>query len=175
LIFLELNSFETIIRALNGSGVRYLVVGGMAVVVHGHGRMTHDLDLVIALDHDNVLRAFAALQGLDYRPRVPVTAAQFADPAQRQAWIEHKNMTVLNLYSDRFRTTPVDLFVQEPFDFDRAYENAHVADLDGIAVHVVDLATLIAMKQVADRTIDRDDIRHLRILQDQCDREGGLP
>lgn len=102
-------------------------------------------------------------------------AAQFADPAQQQAWIEHKNMTVLSLYSDRFRTTPVDLFVQEPFDFDRANENAHVVDLDGIAVRVVDLATLIAMKRTADRAIDRDDIRHLQILQDQCDREGDLP
>lgn len=172
---MELNSFEAIIRALNGNEVRYLVVGGMAVVVHGHGRMTHDLDLVVALDRDNVLRAFAALQGLDYRPRVPVTAAQFADPAQRQVWIEQKHMTVLNLYSDRFRTTPVDLFVQEPFDFDRAYENAHVVDLDGVPVRVVDLATLIAMKQTAGRAIDRDDISHLQILKAQSDREVDLP
>ena len=51
---MEVRSFEAIAGALNSQGVRYLVVGGMAVVAHGHGRMTHDLDLVISLDLDDV-------------------------------------------------------------------------------------------------------------------------
>lgn len=36
---------------------------------------------------------------LGYRPRQPVTGAQFADAALRRQWIETKNMQVLNLYS----------------------------------------------------------------------------
>ena len=41
---MEVRSFEAIVGALNDHGVRYLLVGGMAVEAHGHGRMTHDLD-----------------------------------------------------------------------------------------------------------------------------------
>lgn len=162
---MELTSFEAIIGALAEHEVRYLIVGGMAVVVHGHGRMTHDLDLVIELEYDNVQRAFTALAGLGYQPRVPVTAAQFADPAERRSWIEHKHMTVLNLYSDRFRTTPIDLFVEEPFEFASAHARAHVQALGDLEVRVVDLATLIQMKQAAGRAIDLDDVRQLQLLQ----------
>jgi hypothetical protein len=45
--------------ALGQAQARYLVVGGVAVVLHGHPRFTADLDLVVALDPDNVRRVFA--------------------------------------------------------------------------------------------------------------------
>ena len=162
---MQLQSFKAIMGALNTHDVRCLLVGGMAVVAHGHGRMTHDLDLVIKLERENILRTFQALAGLDYRPRVPVTAEAFADPNIRQGWIDEKNMTVLNLYSERFRTTPVDLFVEEPFDFEDTYARAHVADVEGVTVRFVDLATLIAMKESAGRPIDLDDVRNLKLLE----------
>jgi predicted nucleotidyltransferase len=164
---MELRSFESIMAALAAQDVRFLVVGGMAVVAHGHGRLTHDLDLVIDLERDNILRTFAALASLGYQPRVPVTAENFADPAQRRFWIDEKNMTVLNLYSDQLRATPVDLFVTEPFDFATAYERAHLTEIDGVPFRFVDLATLIAMKEAAGRAVDLDDVRHLRLLLDE--------
>lgn len=43
------------------AGVRYLVAGGLAVNAHGYVRFTADIDLVIALDADNIISAFAAL------------------------------------------------------------------------------------------------------------------
>jgi len=49
--------------------VRYLVVGGLAVVAHGHARFTGDLDLVLDLDPANALRAVETLAALDYRPK----------------------------------------------------------------------------------------------------------
>ena len=126
--------------------------------------MTHGLDLVIKLERENIIRSFQALAGLDYRPRVPVTAEAFADPNIRRGRIEEKNMTVLNLHSERFRTTPVDLFVEEPFDFEDKYVRAHVAEVERVTVRFVDLATLIAMKESAGRPIDLDDVRNLKLL-----------
>lgn len=164
---MELRSFEAIMEALNRHRVRCLLVGGMAVVAHGHGRMTHDLDLVVKLEKDDILGAFRALAELGYAPRVPVTAEGFADPATRRGWIENKNMTVLNFYSDRFRTTPVDVFVEEPFDFDTAYARAEIAEVEGVTVRYVDIETLIAMKEAAGRPIDLDDARQLRRLAGQ--------
>ena len=77
-----------IFAALEQSGTRYLVVGGVAVVLHGYPRFTADLDLVLALDPANLRLALDALAQLGYRPRAPVALDEFLDPATRQRWIE---------------------------------------------------------------------------------------
>ncbi|MDO9694781.1 MAG: hypothetical protein Q7W56_08615 [Candidatus Latescibacteria bacterium] len=81
-------------------------------------------------------------------------------------WIEEKGMTVLNLYSEQYRATPVDIFVEEPFDFDAVEARSHVADVEGVTFRYVDIETLIRMKETAGRPVDRDDVRQLRMLQD---------
>ena len=155
--------FENIVRVLNDANVRYLVVGGIAVVAHGYGRVTFDLDLVLHLQPDNVVRAFRALNTLGYLPRVPVTAEQFADEENRRRWIRERGMTVLNLYSDSQRTTPIDVFVAEPFDFDVTYVRSIEQPCGGGPFRVVDIETLIRMKEAAGRPKDLDDVAHLRM------------
>ncbi|CUS36599.1 hypothetical protein [Candidatus Nitrospira nitrificans] len=49
---MKLTSFEAIVRALNDAGIRYLVVGGLAVNAHGYLRFTKDADFVIQLIPD---------------------------------------------------------------------------------------------------------------------------
>jgi hypothetical protein len=65
---------EAIAKSLNDADVEFIVVGGIAVIEHGYGRNTFDLDIVIHLQEDAVIRVFAALARLGYRPRVPITA-----------------------------------------------------------------------------------------------------
>ncbi len=134
-------------------------------MAHGYGRMTFDIDLVVQLDKENIIRAFRGLRKVGYRPRVPITAEQFADRETREGWIRDKGMVVLNMWSDEHRETPVDIFVSEPFDFDRVYENAPRDTLDdGTPFRFVDIPTLIAMKRLAGREKDLDDIRHLEMI-----------
>jgi predicted nucleotidyltransferase len=162
---MKLSTLEEVARALDQAGVRFILVGGIAVVAHGYGRLTRDLGLVIELEADVLRRAFTALESLGYRPRVPVTAAGLADPRQRRAWIEEKGMTVLNFHSDLRRHTPIDVFVTEPFDFDEEYGAADVFDISpGCSVRVVRLATLLRMKDEAGRPQDLADVAELRHL-----------
>ena len=63
---------ERVLGALNSAGVRYLIVGGVAVVLHGHLRTTADLDLVVQLERDNVLRAMPDLIALKSQARRPL-------------------------------------------------------------------------------------------------------
>lgn len=164
---MKLESVSAVIEALNTAEVRYLVAGGLAVVAHGYLRFTNDVDLVIQLKADNIRRAFQALGGLGYRPLVPITYEKFADATNRAKWIREKGMKVLQFWSDDHRETPIDLFVEEPFDFDVEYEAALVKSLFGrIEVRVVALLTLIAMKEAADRPEDRIDVEHLRMRMD---------
>ncbi len=109
-----------IFDVLTQAGVRYLVVGGVAVVLHGHPRLTADLDLVVGLEPDNVRAAIRALATLGYRARAPVDPESLADPAARRSWIEEKGMTVFSLFSPAMPASEVDLFVEEPFPFDEA-------------------------------------------------------
>lgn len=87
---MQRDSIITIVRALNKSGVRYLIVGGLAVVAHGYLRFTADLDLMLDLETANVNRCIDALKTLGYRPRVSVPFEQFADAAIRERWIQEK-------------------------------------------------------------------------------------
>jgi len=160
---MKLNSVEKIFRALNAAGVQYLVVGGLAVNAHGYLRFTKDIDFVVQLLPENIKQAFAALGDLGYRPNVPVTGEQFADPEQRQSWINNKGMQVLQLWSDAHRETPIDIFVTEPFPFEEEYQRALIKPLYGkVEVHFVSIPTLIHMKQLANRPQDQLDIENLR-------------
>jgi hypothetical protein len=147
-----------IFEALGDAHVRYLVVGGVAVVLHGHPRFTADLDLVVALERDNVLATVEALARLDYRPRAPVMASDLADPAIRRAWVEEKGLTVFSLWSKRFPATEIDLFVEEPFPFEEAYRRGVHVRLGGTEVVVASIDDLVALKRRAGRPRDLEDI-----------------
>ena len=167
---MKLSSLEAIATALRDSDVRYLIVGGLAVAAHGHGRATFDIDLVVQLQPENVKRATIALESLGYRPTIPVQARQFADPELRRSWIREKNMVVFQLQSDRHPETCIDLFVSEPFDFDSEYEQALVGEiLPGLQTRFIRLETLLRMKETAGREKDLEDIRQLNLLREAGD------
>ena len=111
------SDLSSIFAALHDAEVRYLVVGGLAVIAHGHARGTADVDLVVALDEENATRAVQALGSLGYRPLAPVAANSFAIEKIRRSWVEEKGMRVFQMISDEHPGTSVDLFVTIPFDF----------------------------------------------------------
>lgn len=167
-----MGEIELVLDALNQAQVRYLVVGGVAVVLHGYLRATADLDLVVQLEHDNTLRALEALGRLGYRPSAPVPAASFADPAIRESWIREKQLTVFSLWSPEHPTLEVDLFAREPFDFDVVYARAPRVRLEGAEIPVVAFDDLVALKKQAGRPLDQQDIAALEALRSDPARIG---
>ena len=169
---MKLNALESIVTSLNAAKVRYLIAGGLAVNAHGYLRYTKDVNFVIQLNPDNIERAMQALTSLGYKPNIPVSTKQFADPVQRQQWITQKGMQVFQLWSDQHKETPIDVFVTEPFPFDDEYNHALIKSLHGtIEVRFVSIPTLIAMKQLANREQDRIDIEHLRMILEDHGRK----
>ena len=165
---MEVRSVETIIRTLNDARVQYLIVGGLAVNAHGYERFTRDVDLVIGLEPENIVRALRSLFAIGFHLKIPVTPEQFADPATREEWRREKNMVVLQLWSDIHRRTPIDIFVYEPFDFKTELTRAKWEPVAGNELApVVCLETLLALKQAAGRSQDLTDIEKLRKLHRQ--------
>jgi hypothetical protein len=162
---MEIHSVGAIVRALNSANVRYLVVGGLAVVAHGYVRFTADVDLIIDLEPDNAMRAITALESLGYRPRAPVAFAEFADPQKRAQWVRDQNLTVFSVYSPQHPLTEVDLFVESPLDFDVAYRRAVRKDLAlGLAATFVGIGDLRDLKRIAGRPQDLLDLDKLPTL-----------
>jgi len=152
---------------LNDAQLRYLVVGGVAVISHGYGRATRDVDVVLDLDdREGLARALAGLEHAGFRSRAPVPLAAFADPENRRRWIEEKEMVVFSLHrGDRGRHEEVDLFVSQPFDLPRAWEQAVRVTLPGdVTMAVLDLEELVRMKRVAGRPQDIADVAELEAI-----------
>lgn len=156
---------ERVLAALERAEVRYLVVGGVAVVLHGFLRTTADLDLVIQLHPDNVRRAIDALTALGYLPRAPVPASSFADEAMRRRWVREKNLRVFSFWSEA-GPLEVDLFAEEPFDFDEVYARAVRVRLGNVEVSIVPRGDLIALKRSVGRPVDLEDAERLQELGD---------
>jgi hypothetical protein len=162
---MKVASLEAIFRALQEAQARYLVVGGVAVIAHGYVRLTEDLDLVLDLSPDSLLRALGALEGLGYHPMITVPLRDFADPELRRDWTENRNMKVFSLVSDQHQDVTIDIFAKEPFAFDEEYARSEAREVAAkVTAFVVSLPALIALKIEADRHKDHDDIDKLRKL-----------
>ena len=157
--------FHDILRALHDNGVRYVLVGGVAVVLHGFARFTKDLDLVVDLHPEEARRAIQTLLDCGLRPRVPVNAFDFADPEVRRQWADEKNMLVFQMVDETDLRRNVDLFITQPMDFDRLWEASKVVELEGVTIRVASLDHLIELKKSVARPQDLLDVEQLERLK----------
>ena len=61
---------EEVFRALEKNGVKYVVVGGVALILHGIVRFTADLDLMIQMEEDNIEKFISTMDELGYKPNI---------------------------------------------------------------------------------------------------------
>ena len=66
--------FEPIFAALENGAVRYVVVGGLATVLHGYARLTADVDLIVDQAPDEARKAIRVLAALGFIPRAPAAS-----------------------------------------------------------------------------------------------------
>ena len=153
--------YEPLFRALNASGTRYVVVGGVATVLHGYARLTADIDLIIDLEQMAAARAMHILAELGLRPRAPVDSADFADARIRASWLHDKGMQVFSLFHPVNPILSVDVFTNHPIEFETLFGRSIVCDIGDVSVRVASISDLIYLKRLADRPRDRDDIEKL--------------
>jgi hypothetical protein len=149
---------ERLLRALVDGKVDFVVIGGVAAVLHGSARLTFDLDICFANDRANLDALGAVLTSLDARLRgVPEDVPFVADGATL------KRVDVLTL-----TTVAGDLDVLRVpsgaprYDVLRAHADRF--DVGGFEVRVASIEDLIAMKTAAGRDKDRSDIAELEAL-----------
>jgi hypothetical protein len=151
-------------RTLQESNVRYLVVEGVAMNLHGIPRSTADIDLFVGLEERNIRNFLSAMNSMGFAPAVPVPPEALADAAVRLRWKEEKNMLVLSFRSPSRPAVPIDVFIYEPIPFEEAYtrrKRFHAAE-SGVEITAASEADLILMKERAGRQQDLSDVEALR-------------
>lgn len=160
--------YEPVIRALNDADVRYVVVGGVAVVLHGYARLTVDLDLAVDLDPPEAARAVDTLLGLDLHPTAPVDPSGFSDKATRERWTRDKHMEVFSLSDPADSLRQVDLFVRNPIPFGELWAHSVLVPLgETVSARIAAIPDLIRMKEAVRRPQDIADIAALRIIEQE--------
>lgn len=160
-----MSSFLSAISALNKSGVRYVAVGGFASVMHGNNRFTSDIDVVVDLRPDEVLRAIRSLVDSGLKAAMSVPPESFADPAFR-AELRTRGERFFGFFDPANPTFGVDLFVEPPKDFETLYANSVAVSLRGEPCRICSLDDLIEMKTAAGRTQDQLDLTVLLKLKE---------
>ena len=156
--------FAPLFRTLNDAGIRYVVVGGLAVVLHGYARLTADVDLVVDLDEEHAKKAIETLVGMGLQPRVPVNPIEFADRSIRERWIRDRGMQVFSMFDPSNPMRVVDLFVDHPLPFEDLWARSAKFELQDTSVRVASIPDLIHLKRLAGRPVDQTDIEQLEAI-----------
>lgn len=150
--------YEEVFRALNKNKVRYLVIGGVAVNLYGFPRTTLDLDLLIALDVKNRAAFYNIMKGLGFKSKKPSLARKLVLGNSPPGKIK-----VVTFYRDEFEL--IDVFIQSPIDFEKAYKKRKIFRSEGITISAIPYDTLISMKQKSGRELDLIDTGYLEKIK----------
>lgn len=157
--------YEEIFKRLNRKHVDYVVVGGVAFVLHGVIRLTADLDLMINLNEKNITKFVDVLHELGYKPRIPVIAEELIDPDKRSYWFKEKNMKVFSFYHPKASISLIDVFIFEPVPYKRIKADSVKFKIGNISIPVASIDYLIKMKEISGRAQDLADIKALRKIK----------
>ena len=161
---------ERLLTVLHQHGVSFVLIGGMAAILHGDPGMTVDLDVVPERTDDNLERLATALRAMNARIRTEGEPKGLPFDCSRQF----------------FKNLPPDSFVNmttDAGDIDVTFQPAGTAGFAGLAsaahrmeavdqveVLVASLEDIIRSKEAADRDKDRSAVPRLRQLLERIRR-----
>lgn len=158
--------YKEILKKLQDENFEYLVVGGLAVNLHGYSRITSDLDILILLSEENITKFVKVIKSLNYKPKVPVELEDFISGENRKKWIEEKNMKVFSVYNPKNELEHIDVLLVYSLDFNEIYKRKVVYRTQEVEIPTISIPDLIKLKKEAGRKIDELDINVLtRILE----------
>ena len=147
-----LQRLPDVFASLDSHDVKYLVIGGVAATLYGVPRATYDLDITIEATRENAQRLLDALSDARFGTASLVSAQDVL--AQE-----------ILIFEDRVK---IDVQTATPgISFAEAWERKETMTYAGRRFYVVSKADLIASKLAAGRPVDIEDVRLLRLADDQ--------
>ena len=144
------SDFREFLSALNSNKVRYILVGGYSVILHGYSRTTGDMDLWVERSKENYLHIKQAFE-------------QFGMPVFDMTEDNFMHHPVWDVFTFGIPPVAIDLMVKmEGFSFHEIYERAIIFKDEDLEVNVIHKNDLIEAKKKAGRPKDLDDLENLQ-------------
>ena len=141
--------FQDFINALNNTKVKYILVGGYSVILHGYSRNTGDLDLWVQKTKKNYNRLKHAFQEFGM-PIYDMTESAF---------LSNPDLDVFT-----FGRPPISIDIMtavKGLEFNLAFEEAEFREVEGLKIRLISYQDLITSKKAANRPKDINDIEQL--------------
>lgn len=151
--------------ALDRHKVDYLLIGGLAVSLHGVERATMDVDITVAMSPANLAALIEAAKELKLTPVLPVPLESLSNIELLREWHAKRNLEAFALRTPELAGVTIDVLLFPPVDFAGMQQRAVEFDVAGTAIKVVSIDDLIAMKSAVGRPIDISDVEHLQRIK----------
>ena len=151
--------FKELLKIFEKHKIRYLVVGGYAVMKYSEPRFTKDLDVFIATDQENANSVYTALKEFG-APLENLTPDDFA----HEGYFYQMGRPPLR----------IDIMMSIPgIQFDKAWQNREVFELDDLQIFFISRSDLIMAKEASGRPQDKIDLEKLREAEqlDELDKK----
>jgi hypothetical protein len=128
-------------------------------------RSTFDIDLVLAMNDENLSRFIDVAKRFDLAPVIPVSIDSLKDAGQIDQWHREKGMLAFALREPQAGGRVVDVLVRPEISYEKLMENAVESSLSSWKVWIAGIDDLLLMKRVANRPKDRLDISALEKIK----------
>jgi hypothetical protein len=160
-----------LLAALSGAKIDYVLVGGLAVTLHGYQRLTMDVDVVLALNDANLARFIDCAKSANLKPVLPIPIDSLRDAALIDLWHREKDMLAFALRGPELMATVIDVLVRPVVSFDELKRNAVTKRIGPLSIPVAGIDDLIILKTGTGRSKDVLDIEELRKIKLQLAEE----
>jgi hypothetical protein len=150
---------ERVCESLNKSKVRYVIVGGYAVALHGAIRGTLDIDIALRWTKTDLVKTESALQEIKLVSRLPITAEDVFQ--YRDEYIRNRNLVAWNFHNPVDPSEQLDVII----NFDAKGKRAVYKRFSTTSIPVLNIGDLIYMKKMSGRPQDIEDIKALEKLR----------
>ncbi len=141
--------FRDFLTSLNENDVRYILVGGFSVILHGYSRTTGDMDIWVERTEENY-------------QKIKIAFKQFGMPVfdmTEENFLRHKNWDVFTFGNP---PSAIDLMIAvKGLNFMETFNNAVIFEDEGLSIRTIHKTDLIKAKKSAGRAKDLDDLENL--------------
>ena len=160
-------SMYNLLATLSGAKIDYVLVGGLAVALHGYQRVTMDVDVALALDDENLAKFVDCAKSANLEPVLPIPIDSLRDAALIDLWHREKGMLAYALRGPDRMATVIDVLVRPVVSFDELKRNAVIKRIGPLSIPVASIDDLISLKTGTGRSKDVLDIEELRKIKRQ--------